>query len=156
MSLNYIKITDKEDKLRNLLDKGNYPFVIKTVEQQKTGSGKNNMLRLELTIATDIGREMVVRDWVMLDLENWTWKLRHLAVSVDLVDEYESGNLDSKDLVGKKGVAKITIGKFEKEGEEVAVNRVVDYLKPDGNLSVLDIKKALPKENQEFDDAIPF
>ncbi len=138
MSLSYIRITDEEDKLRNILEKGEYRFQVSTIEEKLCKNNINKMLVVELEIYHPTGKVIRIKDWIMLDKENFEYKLRHFSASCGLIKNYEEGSLQVKDFLGTEGQAKIVISEYEKDGEIIKVNRVSDYIKPK------DIREELP------------
>ena len=148
MSLHYKHISAEEDQMRNLLEKGEYPFYVKSIIEKKTKSGQYDMLELELGIIDKNGHELRIKDWVVL-MDEMAWKFRHLSATCGLLDLYEQEAIESNDFVGKQGMVKINISEYEKEGESRKVNRVADYLaKP-----VIQPQKV--DDNPFIDDMIP-
>lgn len=144
MALAYKRINEEQDKLRGAFPKGEYPFHIKSIEEKLCSNEINTMLVVDLVVINDSGRQLTIRDWVMLDMENWEWKLRHFAATCGLLDRYDKGLLEASDFLGKNGVAKLTIAEYEKDGEVAFINRVSDYIKP-----------GQAKGNDFIDDDIP-
>lgn len=149
MALGYRKISAEEDKMRNLLPKGEYPFHIKDIEVKPSKNGINKMLVVTLNVLNNEGRQFIVTDWVMLDMENMEWKLRHFADTCGLLDRYDQGILEERDFIGKHGVAKIIITDYEKDGEMLKSNKVADYIQPGKT------KGNLKAANDFIDDDIP-
>ncbi len=152
MSLAYKRITAEQDKMRNVFEKGEYPFSVKSCEQKPTKSGQNQMLVVELSVMNDEGRSITVTDWIMLDMENFEFKLRHFAATTGLLDSYDADTLDARDFLGKHGVAKLSIAEYEKDGEIIKCNRVGDYVKP-GCAKGNQVKTE--NDTSFFDDDIP-
>lgn len=127
MALPYTRMTDEEDKMRLVLPAGEYPFAILSVEQKKTKAGDNEMLCLEL-IAFDInGRERKVKDWVVF-MDSFMWKFKHLCETCGLKDKYDENLVEAKDFLGKHGIVKLSVADYEKNGDIMKVNKVVDYV----------------------------
>lgn len=154
MALAYNRITEEQDQMRNVLDKGEYPFHIKSVAEKPTKKGTNKMLEVELGILDLNGREMTVKDWIILDMDDMAWKLRHFAATLGLLDRYEDDLLEIRDLLGKNGVARLSIAEYERDGEIRKINRVTDYVKP-GQTKGNPTKTTAKKQGNEpfFDDA---
>ncbi len=151
MALRYKRISESEDSMRNVLDKGEYPFLIKSVEETRTKSGIYDMLVIEISVMDSTGREHTIKDWVVF-MDEMAWKFRHLCSTCGLIDRYESDSIEAKDLEGKHGVVRLSIADYEKEGETRKVNRVADYVKA-GAIN------AAPKNDASasfHDDQIPF
>ncbi len=149
MALAYRRLSEEEDKMRNLFEKGEYAFSIKKIEEKPCKDPANQMLVLDIEVMNDSGRVLKVRDWVMLTIENMEWKLRHLCATTGLLDKYEAGTLNAQDFLNKHGVAKLVIDEYEKDGEAVKTNRVADYVKPKAGAS------SKPANGGFIDDDIP-
>lgn len=145
MALAYKRLTEEQDKLGNVFPKGEYPFSVKSVQQKPTKSGLNNMLVVELSVMNDKGKSKLVTDFIMLDMDDMAWKLRHFAASCGLLDYYDNDTLESTHFLGKHGVVKLAISDYEKDGEMLKSNKVTDYVKP-----------GQAKGNQQINDAEPF
>jgi hypothetical protein len=149
MALRYTRITEEQDQLRNILPKGEYAFVVKSIIEKKTKSGSYDMLEVELGALSEEGREVTIKDWIVL-MEEMGWKLRHFAATCGILDRYDDEILEAKDFLGKNGVVKLSIAEYEKDGEMRKINRVADYVKP-GKASPA--SQAAP--NDFVDDDIP-
>ncbi len=153
--MKYSRMSEDQDRNRNALPKGDYPFIIKAVEDKPTKSGRYNMLVLDLEIHLDNGRTKKQKDWVVYDMEEMAWKLRHLAATTGLLAEYESEVLAPEDLLEKHGVVRLTTQEFtDSDGEITTSNAVKDYVKPGEARGVAPIKSGLP-EDAPFNDDIP-
>ncbi len=129
MALRYTRMTEEQDQMRNLLPKGEYPFCVKAITEKKTKNGAHDMLEVELGVLSDEGREITLKDWIVL-MDEMGWKLRHFAATCGILDRYDDEILEARDFLGKNGVVKIVIGDYEKDGEVRKTNRVGDYVKP--------------------------
>lgn len=129
MALPYRKMTELEDQMRFLFDKGEYPFSVTKIERKPTQKGDCEMLAIELTVMNDQGRELKVKDWIRFD-EDWAWKFRHFAYTCGLGDKYEDDTIDTDDFKNKNGVVKLGHRENEYNGEIRMQNNVVDYIKP--------------------------
>ncbi|MBX4189693.1 hypothetical protein KW791_00125 [Candidatus Parcubacteria bacterium] len=147
MALHYKKITEEEDQVRNVLEKGQYPFSVKSVMEKPTSKKDNHMLEVEIRVMGNDGREYNVKDWIVTTMEEMAWKFRHFAATCGLLDRYEAEVLEARDFLGKNGVVKLTISEYEKDGEMRKVNRVADYVKP--------LAKEKKNDNSFVDDDIP-
>lgn len=148
MALSYKRWTEEEDSMRNVLDKGEYPFRVRTISKGMTKSGQYEMLTVELGVMDNVGREWTVKDWVVI-MDEMGWKLRHFAATCGIIEKYDSDTLEAADFMGKNGVVRITIRDYEdKEGEIRKSNAVVDYIKPGK-------AKISAPANDFIDDEIP-
>jgi hypothetical protein len=151
MALSYHRINEEEDQMRNVFEKGGYAFQVKSIESKKTKSGNNLMLVVELSVHdSKFARTINVKDWIVLDMEEMAWKLRHFAATCGLLEKYDAEELDAKDFLGKYGVVKLSIREYEQDGELRKANAVADYIKPGKE----NLKEATPS-NDFVDDDIP-
>src|SRR5258708_7923579 len=123
MRATYRKITDEEDKMRNLFEKGEYPFTIKTCTAKRCKNGINQMFVIEASYTNHEGRSNLITDWVILDMEGMEWKLRHLAATCGLLDKYEADTLEDVDFVNKRGTGKLTKSTSSKVSATYLSNR---------------------------------
>jgi hypothetical protein len=134
--------SEAEIKSANLWPKGEYPFEIMEAEEQTDKNG-NDMLKLKVAIFNDDGNRRVIFDYVS---NEWmAHKFVHLCDACGLLKDYETGELEPFDLVGKTGKAKVGI-KIDKTGQYDDSNNIMDYV-AGGKVSV--------KKEEENDD-IPF
>lgn len=154
MILSYKKLTEQEDQIRNLLEKGEYPFYVKSIAEKPTKKGTNKMLEVEIGIIDQNEKEFTIKDWIMLDMDEMSWKLRHFAITLNLLDKYENNLLEIKDFVRKSGYVRISVADYEKDGEIRKINRVADYIKPTQEKCVI-VQKSI-KSNNFIDDDIAF
>jgi hypothetical protein len=149
--LAYSYISHEDDLARNLIDKGEYQFVVKNVEAKKTKSGLNNQLVVTLSVWDINNKEHNVLDWIMLDMEKFEWKFRHFCDAIGIIHLYENKSVSVEDIRNKGGYVKIGI----KDGDNGRkFNTVVDYIKsatPPSRLMPLGQQK-----NSSLDDDIPF
>ena len=135
--------TEKELAEANLWPNGPYAFEILEAEE-KTDKNDNPMFALKVKIFKDSGASQNVFDYV-----SPTWmefKLRHLAEACNLLAEYEQGEMEAYQLVGKTGMCKVNVSK-DKTGQYPDKNGIADYLADNGPS---DAVKA------HMDDSIPF
>jgi hypothetical protein len=154
MVLAYKKITEEEDKSRHLFPKGEYNFSIRSVVEKKTKNGSNNMLEIELLVKDSNGREMIVKDWIVL-VEQMGWKLRHFSNACNLLDKYDSQLLEARDFFDKKGIVKLTIREYQSETGMRTVNSVEDYIKSN-KIMLVKNESSIKPEKEFMDDDIPF
>lgn len=146
MSLGYKKISADEDKMRNVFEKGEYSFLVESVEEKPCKNEVNKMLVVNLLLMHE-NRTLRIMDWIMLDMEGFEYKLRHFADTCSLLDKYEAGTLEAVDFLGHEGIAKVNVTEYEKDGEIIKTNKVMDYVK----------SKVTKANDPDFlNDAIPF
>jgi hypothetical protein len=133
--------TEEEILYLLLLPEGEYDFMVFSSIDKISEAG-NEMIHITLSIKHN-NKNYFVNDY-LLDTDKMSFKLRHLCESLNLMDKYNSGNLDSFELLNKIGRVKISIQK-DKNGKYGPQNVVKDYLIINNN------------ENDNFiDDKIPF
>lgn len=142
---------------------GEYDYEIHDAADDTSKSGAE-MLKLTLYVFDSDGNKRTVFDYITSD-EKSQWKARHLAESVGLVKQYESGELDPYDLTGKTGRLKLRIKPAQ--GDYPAGNSVGDYI-PIGDLPEKATRSAprpaarpavparQPSQSTIDDDSIPF
>lgn len=141
MALNYLPHTEEDLSRLNVLDPGEYPFVVTSVDEGATKGGTDldgnpkkthSMLIVNLKVASPIHGDRLVKDWVVLfDQENpMAFKFRHFAHSCGLIKKYEDKMLEAKDFLNKKGIVKIGMKDWTNQyGEKKKQNSVLDYVK---------------------------
>lgn len=155
----------KEEQARTLWEKGIYSYEIishvkfgsNTIQTCDTVSKKgNDMLVLVVKLFNDDGRESVVVDYITGDMG---FKFKHVAYANGLGAQYDAGELNAIDFVGKCGKAKVGISKGKPKddgsGNYPDKNCINDYLVDDGSEASVNgvvAKAATPIH----DDSIPF
>lgn len=87
---------------------GEYPYLIVDAEQKVTRNTLKPMLEVRVKISTGLGREMELRDWIVLS-EETEWKVGQFLVSIG---QKERGKECVPDwspnaIIGKRGRLKI-------------------------------------------------
>lgn len=111
-----------EKEALNLLDPGEYSFIVDYAEATTSKSG-NPMIKVILFVLDKSGYEKQINDYLM---EEMAYKLRHFFYSIGMGNQYEIGQIEPSKLLGKKGVAKIKIA--EAKDNFPPKNVVSDYL----------------------------
>lgn len=135
--------TERELSEANLWPVGEYSFEILEAEEKQDKNG-NDMLALKVKVFKDNGASQNIFDYV-----SGAWmefKLRHLAEVCGQLTEYESGELESYNFVGKTGTCKVGISK-DKTGQYDDRNDIKDYIVT---------SKAAAKPAVDDSDLIPF
>jgi len=133
--------SEKELAEANLWAVGEYPFEILEAEDATDKNG-DDMFKLKVKVFKDSGASQNIFEYV-----SGTWmeyKLRHLAEVAGLLAEYESGEIEAYQLVGKTGTCKVNISK-DKTGQYPDKNGIADYI----------VGKAAAAK-VDMDDDIPF
>jgi hypothetical protein len=134
-----------EQEVLNLLNPGEYDFLVKNAEDTRSKSG-NEMIKLTLCIWDNQNREHTVFDYL---LEAMMYKVKHFADSVGLESEYVSGAFAAHHCMNKTGRCKIIIDDAT-DSNFPPKNAVKDYIK-----SVAKPIVSNPK-NDSVDSDIPF
>lgn len=136
--------TEKEIAEANLWPNGEYAFEILECEDAQDKNG-NDMFKMKVKVFKDNGASQNIFDYV-----SGTWmefKLRHLAESAGLLADYEGGELNAYEFVGKTGYCKVGVSK-DKSGQYPDKNGIMDYL--------TDKPVAQKAADALADDSIPF
>ena len=152
--LAYSYISAEEDKVRNLLPDGLYPFTVKEIQQKPNKNGGQQLI-VTLSVGDSTGLEHTITDWIQLEIEQMAWKFRHFASSCGLIDLYDAKQLKAENFNRKNGVVKIGVNEYEKDGEMKKGNKVLDYL-ISGNASPSKLKPLPDKKSDFINDNIPF
>lgn len=145
--MKYQSLTEEEVMSAGLLAEGIYDFEIMSASEAQSNSG-NDMFVLKLNVFDSEGKARGMKAWALPQMPK-QWK--HLHDACGLLDQYKSGETSCDDLTGKTGKLMLKIGKYtNKDGLEIPVNQVDDYVKRDNLES--------PKKPSEVigDDEIPF
>lgn len=150
-----------EEELQSIkyLEKGDGHFEVVEANVKKS-KNDNPMLELRLKAWDCNGKEGIIYDYLMTDMPDLEFKIRHFCESIRMLDKYEKGAFMPADCVGRSG--KLRIGFKDKaikknpDGttkEFSARNVVYDYL-PDSHPKT---ENAPNKNGVEIkDDDIPW
>jgi hypothetical protein len=145
---------------------GDYDFEVHDAADDRSKSG-NDMVKLTLHVFNAEGNKRTVFDYLLPD-EKWQSKVRHFCESIGIESEYDQGNLDPFDMVGKQGQLKLRIKPAQ--GDYPANNSVADYIARNGQAKASP-RPAAPKaaapakspapswdapRGGDLDDEIPF
>ncbi len=106
-----------------LMAAGEYDFEVNSAEDTTSKNG-NEMIKLELRIWDDQGRERILTDFL---LEKMAAKLRHFSDSAGILNQYEQGAMSASACERKQGRVKIAIEE-DKTGQYPPKNVVKDYI----------------------------
>ena len=144
--------TEQEVQEANLLDKGEYDFVVMSAEETQSKAG-NDMIALKISVMDEEERGHTVFDY-LVSTDAMSYKLRHFAASIGLLADYEGGNLPAEKMEGRAG--RCTIVVTPARDGYAAKNSVQDYIAADGPIDSR-LPAAEKKSNaKELDDEIPF
>lgn len=117
--------TQEEAFKVNLIEKGNYPFKIQSLEEKVSSKGEP-LLQLILVVHDQDGRKHMVYDYVSPNYP----KFYHLLYAVGEGKMAQNGELFLEKLKDKEGLCKIYV-KEDKTGQYPNKNAVADYLLKD-------------------------
>jgi len=129
-----------------ILKRGGYDFEVETAIE-KTSKANNEMIELMLKVYDTDGKYRMIRDW-LVETEGMAYKTRHFAEAVNMLTQYNNGELKGADLIGKTGRCQVGIRK-DKTGAFPDENNIQDYL-PAG------AKSLVSSVIDDMDDDIPF
>lgn len=140
-------LNEQQLKSGDLIAPGIYNFEVMDALETQSKAG-NDMLKLQLKVFMEDGRERIVFDYL---LEALQYKLGHFAEVIGMVNKYNEGALSAEDCFGKSGQLKIGI-QSDKTGQYGDRNTVLDYVMP------LEKKMdAVKNDSKDFvDSEIPF
>lgn len=122
-------LSEEEAAAAGLLQKGIYPFEVAEAKE-KTSKAGNDMIELRLNVLGEDDSKHGVFDY-LVESDGSAPKIRQFAVSVGMLSQYERGELNAVDMIGKTGVCKIYIKK-DTSGQYPDKNAVGEYVKPGG------------------------
>ncbi len=140
--LDHIPLTEEE--ALGLFVKGDYPAVFQKVEVKTSKTGNRRFVAdIELQNHSN-GTTRIVTTWF-----NLPYLLKHAYEAAGMSDKYQSDKLSTKDLEGKKVIARVKV----KEGNDQypqPKNEIYDFVVTPG------LDKTPVQNTPEFDDLIPF
>lgn len=122
-----MKFTPKSEKElaeANLWPLGEYDYEILECEEA-TDKKDRPMFKMKVKVFKESGATQNIFDYVSPSFMEF--KLRHLAEASGLLIQYETGELDAYEFVGKTGVCKVNISK-DKTGQYPDRNGIADYI----------------------------
>ena len=137
--------SEKEIAEAGLWEKGDYAFEVLEAEETTSSTGRD-MIKCKVKIFKEDGKSQNIFDYLMPDV--MAHKLRHICEAGGLLAEYESGEIEAYQLVGKTGFCKVGIS-VDKTGQYPNRNSIVDYY-VDKPVSKQSLTEALK------DDVVPF
>lgn len=141
--------SESELQALNLLPDGIYKFRVDEAEDTKSKSTGADMIKLNLSILDQDGKEHIVLDYLLASL---LYKVLHFSETTGLEDKYNSGSLNAADCLGREGYAKIYTQQGQAKGDGTNYpnrNAVKDYVRKQSAPVVAPM-------NEFKDDEIPF
>ena len=145
-------LTQEQLKQGDLIPPGIYDFQVINAEETTSKAG-NEMMKLQLTVWDEKGRERTIYDYLLESLE---WKVGHFAEATGLFDNYVKGMLPADMCIGKSGQCKVYIQQ-DKTGTYGDKNSIADYIPTSEAIAAKADKKANnSKSVPDLNDDIPF
>lgn len=151
-----------ETEVLNLLPKGVYFFEVTNAKDTSSKAG-NDMMVLTLKVYND-EQSKTITDYLVGQIDSMAYKIRHFAESIDMLTEYESGEMLAETVIGAAGQCKVDID--EKDPAFPPKNVIRDYVKrvvkqgaPSTPAPKVAAKRATKKAvtaDDMPDDSIPF
>lgn len=143
--------TEEQINAERLWAVGAYPFEILEGEDTTSKEG-NDMIKLKIQLFNQEGDNIIVFDYL---LEKMAYKLRHCAEACNLLDKYQTGELQGSDFVGKTGSAKLFVKK-DKTGQYQDQNAIADYIVQKGEMQSVQATPSAAAPQSVLNDEIPF
>jgi hypothetical protein len=142
-----------ESEVLNLLQPGEYDFVVEMAEDKISKSG-NEMIKLQLSIWDNMNIKHTVFDYL---LEQIMYKVKHFSDSVGLTEEYKNGGFTAINCLNLSGRCKIIIDE-NPDSNYPPKNAVKDYI---FSKSPIKLKSDITLNKNEqidksLDDDLPF
>ncbi len=136
---------------------GDYDFSIAEASEEVSAASGNEMIKLTLHVLNRDGNRRTVFDY-LVNIDSGQWKIRHFAETVGLVKQYETGEMEPRDMVGRAGRCKLRIKPAQ--GNYSAQNAVGDYL-PASTPYAAPVSRPASRQKAaagggDIDDDIPF
>lgn len=106
MAMNFAPKTEKEVQESGLVPIAEYDFDVLDAEDTISKKSGNPMIKINIGLYIDGQVKNRVFDYLLPAMEA---KLRHFCDTVGLLSQYEAGQLEAADCVGRSGRAKIGI-----------------------------------------------
>lgn len=140
-----------EDKPKFIpLDPGRYKFNVLLAEDAVSKAG-NEMIKLKLECFQPDGRRATIFDYLMINADGTSRKIKGFCEAVGLQDKYQSGELSHWDCLHKSGELELAVESSEQYGDQ---NKVKFYvrLKPTSE----NLPKSAPATDDFPDEDVPF
>jgi hypothetical protein len=102
-----------------LIKEGEYDAVISASQDTHSANSGNPMMDLTVTVFDENGKPHDIRDFLVFT-NNMMWKVRHLADSAGLLEEYEAQLLCSEVVIDKRVRVKVVV----EQGGEIPQDRL--------------------------------
>lgn len=96
----------------------------------KDSKAGNAMSELKLRVTNTEGKTKLLDDWLVAS-DATAYKVRHFADATGMLAQYEKGELDERDMVGRTGQLMLGIKRGEPDGQGGTYpdkNKVLDYV----------------------------
>ncbi len=137
-----------EQECLNLLQPGEYDFVVKNAEATRSKASGKPMMKLTLGVYDKNGREHTIVDYL---LDSIMYKVRGFAYGTGLDDRYETGGFLPEECMNRTGKCEIIIDEPEPGSKFNPKNVVKNYVK-----RLKTEQKIIPSIDQTMNDDLPF
>jgi hypothetical protein len=144
--------SEEEISAANLVAAGDYDFEVADAKEE-TSKGGNDMVKLKLNIEGEEGRRHVVFDY-LVGTEASMFKVRGFAETTGMLPQYDRGDMDPSEMIGRTGRATIAID--DKNKAYAPKNVVRAYLKADAKTNGSAAMPPRASSRHPIDDDIPF
>lgn len=103
---------------------GESQFEVVAAKETISKSSGNPMIKLELKVWDPKGKQGIVFDYLTSTMQ---WKLKHFLEAIGLGNRYETGDVDTDELLGRSGKLETHIQK-DKSGQYGDQIKVRDYI----------------------------
>jgi hypothetical protein len=148
--MTYTPKTEEQLADEALLPEGIYDFVVIDTDDKPSKKG-NNMITLKLCVFDGDGGQRYIFDYIAFGNTFGERKFRHAAAACNLLDIYNSGQLEAHTFIGSCGRVKLK----KQAGTDdfpMPKNVVVDYVEKDD----MEERAKTTKTKDLIDDDIPF
>lgn len=147
------KAADDQAKAFGLWPRGLYDFEVVEAKERVSKAG-NDMIELVVKVYNPEGRYRQIFDY-LVETDATGYKLRHFAKAVNLLAQYEKGELSADDCVGRTGRCQLAIKK-DNNGVYPDKNVIQDYEPVVHESTKPLVSTGGTTTNKDFDDEIPF
>lgn len=113
------------DAAAGLFKADSYDFEVMGAVDKVSKSG-NEMIEMRVSVYSQDGEVKTIKDWLVDGIAS-AFKVRNFAHSIEMIPEYEAGELTADSILGRTGRCKVGV---KKDGDFPEKNVILDYLKP--------------------------
>lgn len=116
------EVMDEQEAMQEryqLVKDGEYDAIISASQDTRSSNSGNPMMDMTVTVFDENGKPHDIRDFLVFT-NNMMWKVRHMADSAGLLEEYEGQLLCSEVAIGKRVRVKVNT----EEGGEIPQDKL--------------------------------